>query len=107
MTFHDEILSQLLIYKEKHPEFRFIPRQRTTKGKLDEGYWFQGSEDYAFVGLVDRSGGANMTRSVGLVFWPVDNYLEFSIEIVYKGEKDKDVLVKQISRETMQLVTKE
>lgn len=92
MTFHDEILSQLLIYKEKHPEFRFIPRQRTTKGKLDEGYWFQGSEDYAFVGLVDRSGGANMTRSVGLVFWPVDNYLEFSIEIVYKGEKDKDVL---------------
>lgn len=92
MTFHEEIISQLLSYKETHPEFRFIPRQRNTKGKLEEGYWFQGSEEYAFVGLVDRSGGVNMTRSVGLVFWPVDDYLEFSIEIVYKGEENKDVL---------------
>lgn len=92
MTFHEEIISQLLLYKETHPEFRFIPRQRNTKGKLEEGFWFQGSEDYAFVGLVDRSGGVNMTRSVGLVFWPVNDYLEFSIEIVYKGEENKDVL---------------
>lgn len=92
MTFHEEIISQLLSYKETHPEFRFIPRQRNTNGKLDEGYWFQGRHDYAFVGLVDRSGGVNMTRSVGLVFWPSGDHLEFSIEIVHKGEKDKDIL---------------
>ena len=92
MTFHEEILSQLLLYKETHPEFRFIPRQRNTKGKLEEGYWFQGSEGYAFVSLVDRSGGVNMTRSVGLVFWPSEDHLEFSIEIVYKGEENKDIL---------------
>jgi len=92
MTFHEEILKQLLLYKETHPEFRFIPRQRNTKGKLEDGYWFQGSEGYAFVGLVDRSGGVNMTRSVGLVFWPSDDHLEFSIEIVYKGEEDSEIL---------------
>lgn len=92
MTFHEEILSQLLLYKEKNSEFRFIPRQRNIKEKLENGYWFQGRHDYAFVGLVNRSGGANMTRSVGLVFWPSGDHLEFSIEIVYKGEKDKDIL---------------
>ena len=92
MTFHEEIISQLLFYKEKHPEFRFIPRQRNTKERLDNGYWFQGGNDYAFVGLVDRSGGANMTRSVGLVFWPSGDNLGFSIEIVHKGEQDKDIL---------------
>jgi 5-methylcytosine-specific restriction protein B len=92
MTFHEEILSQLLLYKESRPDFRFIPRQRNTKGKMDEGYWFQGNEGYAFIGLVDRSGGVNMTRSVGLVFWPAENHLEFSIEIVHKGEDDKDIL---------------
>lgn len=92
MTFHEEIISQLLLYKEAHPEFRFIPRQRNTKEKLNEGYWFQGSSDYAFVGLVDRSGGVNMTRSVGLVFWPSGDHLEFSIEIVHKGEEDTGIL---------------
>lgn len=92
MTFHDKILSELLIYKETNPEFRFIPRQRNTKSRLEDGFWFQGNENYAFVSLVDRSGGSNMTRSVGLVFWETDDYLEFSIEIVHKGEKDTEIL---------------
>ncbi|WP_445457698.1 McrB family protein [Flavobacterium sp. HNIBRBA15423] len=92
MTFHEKILSELLLYKETHPEFRFIPRQRNTKGRLEQGFWFQGNENYAFVGLIDRSGGSNMTRSVGLVFWETDDYLEFSIEIVHKNEKDIEIL---------------
>lgn len=92
MTFHEKILSELLVYKESHPNFRFIPRQRNSKGRMEDGFWFQGSEVYAFVGLIDRSGGANMTRSVGLVFWPSGDHLEFSIEIVYKGEEDSDIL---------------
>lgn len=92
MTFHEKIFTELIKYKETHPEFRFISRQINRNGRLEDGYWFQGNDDYAFVGLVDRSGGSNMTRSVGLVFWPVEDYLEFSIEIVHKGEKDDYIL---------------
>ncbi len=92
MTFHDSILTNLLKYKEQNPDFIFIPRQRNTKDRLKDGYWFQGNSGYAFVGLFNRTGGVNMTRSLGLVFWPVENYLECHLELVHKGEKDAQVL---------------
>ena len=92
MTFHDEILTNLLEYRERNPNFIFIPRQRNTQDRLAEGYWFQGNSDYAFVGLINRTGGPNMTRSLGLVFWPEDNYCGVHVELVHKGEKDPEVL---------------
>ncbi|GEM_PF-482465 len=92
-TFHEDIFKNLLAYKETHPDFVFIPRQRNTQNKLNDGFWFQGTDKYAFVGLVNSSGGVNKTRSVGLVFYPVGNYLEFSFEIVFKGETDKELIL--------------
>lgn len=92
MTFHDEILTNLLKYRERNPDFIFIPRQRNTQNKLIDGYWFQGNSDYAFVGLINRSGGMNKTRSLGFVFWPDKDFYGITIELVHKGEKDQEVL---------------
>lgn len=93
MKFHDKIYVNLLEYKKRNPNFKFIPRQRNSKGRLEDGYWFQGNENYAFVGLFDRSGGINKTRSLGLVFFPNEKGgFGFHLELVYKGETDKKIL---------------
>ena len=92
MTFHETILKKLIEYRESHPNFRFVSRQRNNNNRLENGYWFQG-EDYAFVGLFDRSGGINKTRSLGLVFWvKPENKFGCYVELVYKGEDDKSII---------------
>lgn len=48
MTFHETIIKKLLEYRETHPHFRFITRQRNNNNRLENGFWFQG-ENYAFV----------------------------------------------------------
>ena len=50
---------------------------------------FQGTNDYCFVALVDRSGGANATKSVGLVLFPTDKGFKLVFEIVFPGETDQ------------------
>ncbi|NDP28710.1 MAG: AAA domain-containing protein [Flavobacterium sp.] len=93
MTFHETILTHLFEYRKRNPNFKFIPRQRNSKGRLEDGFWFQGNDSYAFVGLIDRSGGVNKTRSLGLVFWPKENNtFGYYLELVYKGESDKMLL---------------
>ncbi|MFC6861211.1 McrB family protein [Zunongwangia atlantica] len=94
MNFHEEVFRNLNYYSNKNSEFRFLPRQVNRQNKLEKGLWFQGDDalTYAFVGLIDKSGGINKTRSVGLVFKPKDESLECFIEIVFKGEKDQKLV---------------
>ena len=44
------------------------------------------------MGLYDRGGGSNMTRSLGLVFVPANNGVSCHFEIVYNEEKDPAIL---------------
>src|SRR5690606_26604328 len=63
------------------------------KDRLSKGLWFQGTENYAFVGLYTRSGGSNMTRSVGLIFKFADNgTLSLDLEFVWNGEQDERLI---------------
>jgi 5-methylcytosine-specific restriction endonuclease McrBC GTP-binding regulatory subunit McrB len=89
---HDDVLNFLETYRTKHPDFLYWLRQRNTKNRLNEGYWFQGNLDYAFVGLYDRSGGSNMTRSMGIVFEKVEGNLICYFEVVFNEEADKKFL---------------
>ena len=92
MTFHQDILHILLEYRKQQPDFNFICRQRNRGNKFEKGLYFQGNDSYAFVGLIDRSGGVNMTRSAGLTFSPTEDKLHFDFEIVHKGEEDQKLL---------------
>ena len=92
MTFHEKVLSKLLEYQIQNPNFKFVPRQIVNE-RMKTGYWFQGTQNYAFVGLLNKSGGANRTKSLGLVFWPkTEHSFGCYIELVYKGENNKQLL---------------
>ena len=97
MHFHQKIHNYLLKYKNDYnSNFNFIVRQRTSikdkkypGGKFAHGLVFQGTEKYCFVGLVDRSGGANATKSIGVVIRPTkNNSFKAILEIVFPGETD-------------------
>ena len=50
LEYSDQILQYLLDKRKSNPELKFWLRQRNTNKRLDDGYWFQGNNDYAFVG---------------------------------------------------------
>lgn len=89
---HDKIFDFCESYRALHPNFLYWLRERNTKGRLDEGVWFQGNENYAFVGLYDRSGGSNRTRSIGLVFWQNEGIIGCHVEVVFNEEEDEDII---------------
>ncbi|WP_127137437.1 McrB family protein [Flagellimonas oceanensis] len=93
MTFHETILSKLLAYRENHPHFNFLMRQRAGAGqRFESGHWFQGNDGYAFVGLINASGGSNRTRSVGISISPTAKGYSCYLEIVFNEEKDKELI---------------
>ncbi|MGB3150837.1 MAG: hypothetical protein WBB27_09250 [Maribacter sp.] len=93
MTFHENILEKLLKYRETNPDFNFLTRQRTTAGKrFESGHWFQGNDGYAFVGLINASGGSNRTRSVGISISPLVKGYSCYLEIVHNEEKDEALI---------------
>ena len=90
---HERVLQFLLKYRESNPQFKFWLRQRDRGNRLADGLWFQGTEGYTFVGLYNRGGGTNMTRSFGISFWVHENgNLDGNIEIVWNEEKDAGII---------------
>jgi len=90
---HDLALTSLLAYGEKNRDFSFWLRERNTKNRLNEGFWFQGKEDYAFAGLYNASAGNLSTKSVGLVFWQDgNNRIQTTLEIIFKNEDNPELL---------------
>ncbi len=101
MHFHQKIHQFLLEYRDTHNNhFNFLVRQRTSVtdknfpgGKFAHGLVFQGNNDYCFVALSDKSGGANATKSIGIVIKPTksDTYTAM-LEIVFPGEQDQKLI---------------
>lgn len=93
MTFHETILKKLLEYRESHPYFNFIARQRGGKGdRFNTGHWFQGTDEYAFVGIVNANGGSNRTKSIGVSISPTTKGFSCYLEIAFNEEKDSDLI---------------
>ncbi|OJJ23601.1 hypothetical protein BKI52_04360 [marine bacterium AO1-C] len=88
----NEILDYLLQKRAADPSLKFWLRERNTNQRLDNGYWFQGNENYLFVGFADRSGGSNRTRSIGFVVGFHKETVHSWLEIVFKDENDSQVL---------------
>ncbi|CAA6824837.1 MAG: 5-methylcytosine-specific restriction protein B [uncultured Sulfurovum sp.] len=90
---HQKVYNFLEAYRAKNPNFLYIQRATNKKERLTKGFWFQGQEKYASVGLYDKNGGMNMTKSFCLVFYPNDKGgIGVVLEIILKGEKDQAVL---------------
>lgn len=81
------LLDRLLEHRAANPGFTFAIRQVNRYGRLNKGYWFQGDENYIFVGFTDRGDESNKTRSVGLVFSNLStSKADCWVEIVFKTE---------------------
>lgn len=86
------LLDKLLEYRKKSRGFTFAVRQVNRYQRLDKGYWFQGDENYIFVGFTARGDESNKTRSVGLVFTNIQaSKADCWVEIVFKTEPRKDL----------------
>lgn len=86
------LLDKLLEYRQANPGFTFAVRQVNRNQRLDKGYWFQGDENYIFVGFTARGDASNKTRSVGLAFTDITpSKANCWLEIVFKTEPRKDV----------------
>jgi len=93
MTFHETILAKLLTYRESHPDFNFLMRQRTGAGqRFESGHWFQGNEEYAFVGLINASGGITKTRSVGFSLSPKEDGFDCRLHVRFTNEKRSELI---------------
>lgn len=90
---HQQVFEFLEKYRGEHPEFLYCSRERNRNNRLAEGLWFQGTETYAFVGLYDRNGGSNNTRSIGLVFSKNKiNQISLGFQVVFNEEPDKKLI---------------
>lgn len=87
------LLDRLLEHRTANPDFTFAVRQVNRYGRLNKGYWFQGDENYIFVGFTARSDESNKTRSVGLVFTNLSKAkADCWVEIVFKTEPIEELV---------------
>lgn len=93
ISWSNKLLDYLLEYRQQHAGFKFWLRQRDRRDRLSTGYWFQGNDNYIFLSFWARSGGTNMTRSLGFVVY-LDKEREPStgMEVVFNGETDEEVI---------------
>jgi hypothetical protein len=89
---HDKIFAFCEAFRLSHPDFIYWLRERNAKNRLENGLWFQGNDSYVFLGLYNKGGGTNMTRSIGLVFWLNNDKIHCQLENVFNEEKDTAIL---------------
>lgn len=90
---HEDVFEFLEEYRVAHPDFFYALRVKNKYGRLENGFWFQGTENYAFVGLYKKGCSANKTNSVGLVFVrDEEDKIVCRMENVFIGETEANVL---------------
>lgn len=86
------LLDKLLEHRDANPDFTFAVRQVNRFQRLDRGYWFQGDENYIFVGFTARGDENRKSRSVGLVFRNIQaGKADCQVELIFKTEPLKEL----------------
>ncbi|MFH0733785.1 MAG: AAA family ATPase [bacterium] len=89
---HQKVFEFLEDYRKINPKFYYWLRKSNRSNRLTDGFWFQGREEYAFVGLYDASGGSNMTQSFGLVFMFEKGEYKCKLENAFNDENKPEIL---------------
>ncbi|WP_051238733.1 McrB family protein [Gaetbulibacter saemankumensis] len=89
----DEILNYLIQKRSSNSNLKFWLRQQNTSNRLDDGYWFQGTDKYIAVGFVNRTAGNHSTRSISfIVEFDGDGKTKCRLEIIFKKEKNEQII---------------
>jgi len=82
---HEKVLCYLLKLKEeKYCDLTFDFRRNNRNDRLKKGYWFQGDDDYIFIGIVDPGDKLNRTKQVGLVYRRINNTPQIYLEFIFR-----------------------
>ena len=87
VDFSENLLVQLLELKNEFPWLTFWLRSQDNQERLSNGLWFQGTEDYLFIGLVKLGSSNNRTKSIGFIveFDSSGNITNIALEVVWGG----------------------
>lgn len=67
--------------------FKFWLRRRNTNERLDNGFWFNGTDKYIHIGITKVGSGNLSTQSIGFVIHDIDTEnISCGIEILFRGE---------------------
>lgn len=61
------ILNQLVNLKSQFNFMKFWVRKRNTNEKIDNGYWFNGTDKYIHIGITKAGSGNRSSQSNGFV----------------------------------------
>ena len=89
---HEKVFLFCEQYRAENPGFRYWLRTRNENNRLENGLWFQGTEEYASVGLFNRNSGNQSTKSFALLFRKKDEQISGEIEIIFKSELDPKII---------------
>lgn len=93
LKLHEKVLALLLVKRQENPNLKFWLRQRNTRNKLDEGYWFQGNDTYLAVGFTNKSSGNMSTQSISFIIYLEErNKAHAKIEILYKNNPENTLV---------------
>ena len=83
----NRILDYLIQKNSTIPKFKFWLRRRNTNERLDNGYWFNGTDKYIHIGVTKVGSGNLSTQSIGFVIHVLDTENKScGIEILFKNE---------------------
>jgi hypothetical protein len=78
---HEKILDHLIKLRKSDDALYFVPRKINNKGRLDEGYWFRGDENYLNLSFWDGSDWKERVHNVGfIVLKDKSSLIEFSAQ---------------------------
>ena len=87
MDWNNKILSYLIQYNSFNKKLKFWLRRRNTNERLDNGYWFNGTDKYIHIGITKVGSGNLSTQSIGLRVYGNDtDNISCGIEILFRGE---------------------
>jgi hypothetical protein len=69
-----------------------LPREQDLPqtGKLEDGYWFNGNDDYLFIGFYVPNDGDNKTRTIGVfIKFKNEEITSAHLQITFKDEKSE------------------
>ena len=93
MELQNKILAFLISKKKYLGKFRFWLRRRNTNERLDNGYWFNGTDKYIHIGITKVGSGNLSTQSIGFVIHNIDTEnISCGIEILFRGEKRQNFI---------------
>ena len=80
-----DFLSQKLKTKNS---YKFWLRRRNTNERLDNGFWFNGTDKYIHIGISKVGSGNLSTQSIGFLIHDINTEnITCGIEILFRGEK--------------------